>query len=865
MSFSNEIADVDGLKKAFDGLDGSLNKNATDLLKLIKVYEDLNKATKDSAVTVENLGKAQKATSDASKQKDAIDKQIIATTEKLTAVENGSIKPLLEKKIALQAATKEQELQTKAEMAAVGSKQKLIAETALLENQLNKVNLTTKEGAKEAERLRAQIDKNNVTIKENSSALGAQKINIGNYKSALTGLIDQFKAGEIEAGGLVKGILSVGKAFIVAIVTNPVLLTISAITGAVYALWKAFSKSDEFMNVVNGGFKALSNVLDVLSDRLMSFFKMMGSILTLNWEGIKKNGKAAFDGIGQSIKDAASAGYNYIQVMDDIEDREAASLVRGAKLRADIEELKNISKDQTKTSKERSDAAQQAYDKEIELFKLEKQFAGEKTDAEKNNLASKIQNGDLSLKAKEEQLQKWLQYDDTEINSAQEKDAAFKEFYDKNEADFKSVQKMMADEIMQRAGFNQETRRLLSQLSGFKKELNEEAEKNRIEQFDLVNKKEIEKINEKHLAGISSEEEYQKELMANDVVYLNKKLTLYNKDSKEYQDTLLLIQEKSIKSQDDILKSIADRFKQQKELEEQGTKDLEDLLKDRQSAEEKAADEAIKTGEKLAEDHKKIEEKTAEDDKKRAKELKDMKIDFAVEAVNAIFTLNNQKLDKELDDLETEKEAKLNNKNLTEAQKAKIEADYDKKSAAIKTKQAQNEKKQAKFNIAIETAKGAIKAVAESPETFGLPFLPWVLAMGLLEAGLVMAQPIPKYAKGTQSSERIGIFGEAGRELMFTRSGETILADKPTYFEGDKFRGAKIYSNPETERIMSMVSDRNIIIKNSHDDRIIAGLEKLNSTIQNKPIAIYDQDHRLIGQGTSSHQTVYLNRILRNQ
>lgn len=858
MSWTNEIADVDQLKKTFEGLDASLNKNATDLLNLIKVYENLNKAMQGGAITSENLGKAQKATADAAKQKETIDKQIITTTEKVNKVEKDTIDVLIKRRLTTAETTKEITLQTKVELAAVGSKQKLIAETALLENQLNKVNLTTKEGAKEAERLRAQIDANNKTIKENSSQLGAQKINIGNYKSAFTGLIDQFKAGEIGAGGLIKGILSIGKAFIVAIVTNPVLLTIAAITGAVYALWKAFSKSDEFMNVVSGGFKALSNVLDVLSDRLMSFFKMMGSIFTLDWKGMRENGKAAFDGIGQSIKDAALAGYNYIQVMDDIDDREAASLVRAAKLRAEIEELKNISKDQTKTSRERSEAAQRAYDKEIELFKLEKQFAGEKTDAEKNNLASKIQNNALSLKDKQDQLTKWLQFDDTEINSAQEKDAAFKEFYDKNEAEFKKVQKMMADEIMQRAGFNQETRRLLTSLSGFKKELIDEEEKKRVEQFDLGNKKEIEKINAKHLAGITSEEEYQKELLDNDVIYLNKKLTLYKKDSKEYEDILLLIQDKEIKSQDDILKAIQDRLKQQKEIEQQGSKDLEDLLKDQRSAEEKAADDAIKTGEKLNEDKKKLDDDYVKSKKEKDKDIRDAAIDLARDSINAVFEMQNMQLEKELSDLDKKKEKELSNKNLTEAQKLKIEADYDKKAGAIKTKQAQQAKIQALFDIAIGTAVSVMNAKGN------LPLMIILAAMGAVQAALVAARPIPKYAKGTKSAEREGIFGEAGIEVMFPKGGGAIFADKPTYFHGNEFQGAKIYSNEETKKMIKQMDHHSVGGRQMTDDRILAGLKSVETAIQNKKEWIMDNDYRVIGHKVSNHQEIILNRLLRN-
>ena len=56
-------------------------------------------------------------------------------------------------------------------------------------NQLrNSANITTEKGRKELELLNNQLDKNNEQIKENVDAYTQQKINIGNYQSALAGL-----------------------------------------------------------------------------------------------------------------------------------------------------------------------------------------------------------------------------------------------------------------------------------------------------------------------------------------------------------------------------------------------------------------------------------------------------------------------------------------------------------------------------------------------------------------------------------------------------------------------------------------------------------------------------------------------------
>jgi len=357
--------------------------------------------------------------------------------------------------------------------------------------------------------------------------------------------------------------------------------------------------------------------------------------LTNILKNIKKNGKDAFDGIGKSIKEAAQAGYDYIQVIDDIEDRENASLIRSAKLREEIENLKNVSKDQTKTNKERQDAAQSAFNKEIELFKLEKQFAGERTSAEKTNLASKIQNSKLSIKQKEEELQQWLMFDDTEINSAQEKDAAFKEFYDKNEAEFKNVQKMIADEIMQRAGFNQEVRRLLSQLSGFKKEIADD---------------EVKKAKEK-----------------------NESL---NKLEKEVSDIMTEIDKDRAKSKSESINKIL------KDAEE-STKEQIEFEKELQDETQKYIDEWIEGEEKKLEATKDFAEKRMD----LEKELIDAQREFLLTAVDSVFSINQSANEKELEELQAQYDAKLAiiekneetglyTKEAIESQKLKISKDY---------------------------------------------------------------------------------------------------------------------------------------------------------------------------------------------
>jgi hypothetical protein len=91
------------------------------------------------------------------------------------------------------------------------------------------------------------------------------------------------------------------------------------------------------------------------------------------------------------------------------------------------------------------------------------------------------------------------------------------------------------------------------------------------------------------------------------------------------------------------------------------------------------------------------------------------------------------------------------------------------------------------------------------------------------------------------------------------------MANKATYFEGSKFKGARIVSNPDTEKMIAAAERSGTSgSRGMTDDRIVEGLASLERTLKNKPVQIVDKDHKTIGFATSNSQTIYLNRILRN-
>ena len=83
MAASNEIIQIDELVPKLTALNATLQKTAADYLTLIKNIEKGNTTAKEAAVTTENLNKTQKETNENTKQKDALNKQLAASEEKL--------------------------------------------------------------------------------------------------------------------------------------------------------------------------------------------------------------------------------------------------------------------------------------------------------------------------------------------------------------------------------------------------------------------------------------------------------------------------------------------------------------------------------------------------------------------------------------------------------------------------------------------------------------------------------------------------------------------------------------------------------------------------------------------------------------
>jgi hypothetical protein len=101
--------------------------------------------------------------------------------------------------------------------------------------------------------------------------------------------------------------------------------------------------------------------------------------------------------------------------------------------------------------------------------------------------------------------------------------------------------------------------------------------------------------------------------------------------------------------------------------------------------------------------------------------------------------------------------------------------------------------------------------------------------------------------------------GGSARELMFLRDGTTMLVNEPTYFKGDKFKGATIKSNIETERILAQSNKGSAFIFD--DSGLRSDMKSIVAAIKKKPTAITDKRGKVVGKQTGSSREYYIERL----
>ena len=310
--------------------------------KLRKDTENLTKATEDQLKTfVDTDSKLKKLNTEYGQSKSV-----------LSEVETG-VKDL----------SKALEKQNKNEEQAKKNNKELIK----LRSQLNN---TTKEGKAAIDQINVKLDQNNKVINANSSALEQQRLNIGNYGSALDRVIPGIGGFIGGLQGTLTGLKSATgglKAFKIALIATG----IGAIVAVIALLVKGFMSTQEGMDKVNRVLAQGSAVIKVIIGRIGQFALGLVNLLTGEWAKGAEQMKNAFTGIDKAIKDTIESAGKLADliVINRRLNRESNILIATLEvLRGKYEQLRD---DATRSFFVRENASKR-------LAKLEKEIADER-------------------------------------------------------------------------------------------------------------------------------------------------------------------------------------------------------------------------------------------------------------------------------------------------------------------------------------------------------------------------------------------------------------------------------------------------------------------------------------------------------
>jgi len=311
---------------------------------------------------------------------------------------------------------------------------------AELIRQRNNLNTSTEEGRRKIADLNKQINANNDTIKENSSNLEQNRMNVGNYKQ---GFIDAFGAikNTIPALG---GVTKAQEGFNLALNKNPIGAVVMLLVGlkelfggnakvadtlsfAMTGINKAFQfiidSAVELFEPITKVFtepkKFATDLLTFLKDNLINRFKAFGVVLeglvNLDFKkvadgviqfgsGIENATDKAADFINKAgdfankVGDAAKAGYDAAASQDGLALALAKSNRAIKENEISIQSLEKSLKDRTKSEKERIAIANQIADLEIKNANEREAIAKRNLDVEEALLKGKQLSGDEEAK-----------------------------------------------------------------------------------------------------------------------------------------------------------------------------------------------------------------------------------------------------------------------------------------------------------------------------------------------------------------------------------------------------------------------------------------------------------------------------------
>ena len=216
------------------------------------------------------------------------------------------------------------------------------------------------------------------------------KSNIGDVSKDAKNAAGEFKVMGVSLNGVKAGFVSAGKSaklMFGSIKAGLISTGIGAFVVLIGSLLTFFTKTKKGAELLEVAFAGIGAAINVITDRVSKFGGAIVKLFSGDVKGALTDVKGAFTGIGTEIANDTTQAIALTQALQNLTDSQRELNVETAQRRADIEELKLIAEDVTKTEKERLEAAEKAFKIENDL--LENRIAN----AEEAVRIQKVQNG----------------------------------------------------------------------------------------------------------------------------------------------------------------------------------------------------------------------------------------------------------------------------------------------------------------------------------------------------------------------------------------------------------------------------------------------------------------------------------------
>jgi len=570
------------------------------------------------------------------------------------------------------------------------------------------------------------------------------------------------------------------------------------------------------LGLVTGGAALLKKAFDVTKASILSI-QTTGDKFTNSLAGMKEGFNSFIRGLAtgtsfkdliQNFRDATKAGAEYSAILDDLGDLQRSLRIAESETRLEQEKLLTISRDVSKTDLERIDAIDR-------YITIEKELTAERKKNAEQAYAAEVLIATKRSDLTQSEIEAFLENQEKYIDAVSKRalvDADFEKRRDAINTNTIEGQEQMADLMGEMFKAALETDKSLEKVIENAAQLDDAIRDRLVNAYtELIN---VETNSLK---------------MSQRVLTMRGSLIKRLNDEKKSAEDLT-------KANKDYLKSVADIIKKRsdgdKAVSAEAGSILDKLVAQREAANLEEVDSEIAKSDAIIA----LEKLTADEKEAIWNEASAASQDIG----NVLFDIGQAQRDSELMNLEENYgkriEAAEGDVELQEKLQARLETERKK----IAHEQAISERNQALFNIAINTAQAVAKVWGQTGLA-GVIAQAAPIAMGLLQTGLVLSQPIPGFFKGTESAPAgLAWIAEKGAEMLTMPSGESMLIDKPQIMNLEK--GTAIKTADQTQQLLNKAIYNDIAINGN--EGIENRLDKLYGAIkgQSKEVTSFDDN-----------------------